>query len=277
MNHSYVFNYFEKKLLDLKDEYGLTLFDNSPCSIRSKEDIKIFVNRLSKDLFKENDYHFLNEEEPNNRLEFTYRGQKLSFEIDNKFGHIEPDFYETVEFMASLSGKMIAMANPTAVYVVGEEDDMKEAWARGLPIHIPEINFKHRNITGKYFKKQEVGAVFIVDGVTTLEEYEVELIIGLNDFLKNRSYNISYSSMQVKAYIDHRKYICALINGDYCGGVLVDNGKMIIKNGFENQIFLSRYLDKHPKAKVLYKEKDSSQEENVLNFLDFVSKMGREV
>lgn len=277
MDYSYVFNYFEKKLLDLKDEYGLSFFDNSPCYIRNKEDLTLFVNRLSKDLFKENDYYLLNEEEPNNRLDFTYRGQKLSFEIDSKFGHIEPDFYKTVELMASLSGKMIAMANPTALYVAGEEGDMKEAWARGLPIHTPEVNFRHRNMNGKYFKKQEVGAVFIVDGVITMEEYEVELIIGLNDFLTERAYNIKYSSTQVKAYIDHRKYICALINGDYCGGVLVDNGKMIIKNGFENQIFLSRYLDKHPKSKVLYKEKDSSQEENVLNFLDFVSKLGKDV
>jgi hypothetical protein len=277
MDHSYVFNYFGKKLLELKDEYGFTLFDNNPCSIRNKGDIKLFVNRLSKDLFEENDYYFINEEEPNNRLEFTYRGQKLSFEIDSKFGHIELDFYRTVEFMGFLSGKMIAMVNPTAVYVVGEEDDMKEAWAKGLPIHIPEINFRHRNMTGKYFEKQEVGAIFIVDGVITLEEYEVELIIGLNDFLKERSYNIRYSSMQIKAYIDHRKYICALVNGDYCGGILVDNGKMTIKNGFENQIFLSRYLDKHPKSKVLYKGKGSSEEEIVLNFLDFVSKLGKEV
>jgi hypothetical protein len=275
-DHAYVFNYFESRLLELKEEYGFNLFENNPCSIRTKEDIKTFVDRLSRDLFEENDYSFINEEVPGDRLEFNFKGQALSFAIESKFGHIEPDFFRTVKFMAFLSGKMIATTNPAAAYVVGEEDEMREAWAMGLPIHLPEINFRHRNMTGKYFKREEVGAVFVVDGVLTPEEYEAELIVGLNDFLKQRSYGVTYSSRQIKAYYDHRKHICALINGDYCGDIKVRDGKMIIKNGFENQVFLSRYLEKRPKSKILYQGRGSDTREEVLNFIDFVSRLGKE-
>lgn len=276
MDHSYAFNYFENKLCELKNEYGFTVFDNNPCAVRNKEDLKLFVTRLSIEHFEENDFHFLNAEEPNNRLDFIYRGQKLSFRVDESFGHIELDFYKTVEFMALLSEKMIAIANPTAVYIAGAEDELKEAWSRGLPIHLPEVNFRHRNVTGKYFKKQEIGSVFIVDGAVTLEEYEVELLAAINEFLEEKSYNIRYSPAQIKAYVDRRKYFCAIMNGDYCKGIFVNKGKMTIENGFENQVFLSRYLNKHPKAKILYKEKGSSEEKRVANFFDFISTLGRE-
>lgn len=276
MDHSYAFKYFANRLTQFKDEFGFNVFEYNPCHIENKEDLKNFVNRLIKYFFEENDYYFLNEEESNNRLEFIYKNQKLSFEIDSKFGHINTDFHKTIEFMAFLSDKMISTVNPSAEYIIGDEEDIREAWSRGLPIHIPEINFRHRNLSGKYFKRQEVGASFLVEGTITLEQYETELIIGLNEFLKGKGYDIKYSSKQVKAYIDNKNQICALINGDYSGGVIVENGQMIVKNGFENQIFLSRYLENNSDARVLYKEKGNEEEVVVSNFLDFISSLGKE-
>ncbi|MCB9349906.1 MAG: hypothetical protein H6573_20705 [Lewinellaceae bacterium] len=276
MDHSYVFKYFGGRLTELKDEFGFKLFDNNPCSIKDKGDLVKFVNRLAEELFEEDNFSFINEDESNTVLKFNYKGQELSFAIDSKFGHIETDFYKTVQFMAFLSDKMIATVNPSGEYIVGDEEDIREAWSRGLPIHIPEINFRHRNISGKYFKKQEVGAKFLVEGTVTLEKYESELIAGLNDFLKERAYNIEYSSKQIKAYFDHKKQICVLINGDYGGGIIVNSDQMIVKNSFENQIFLSRYFKRYPESRILYKEEGSEKAEVVLNFFDFILNFGRD-
>ncbi|WP_020570630.1 hypothetical protein [Neolewinella persica] len=274
-DYSFVFNYFQNKLRDLKDEHMLSTLSNNPCSIKTKDDIKNFVKKIAEDLFEEEDYYFIENENSVNRLDFNYCGQDMFLEIDERFNHIELDFHQTIKFMASLSNKMLASVNPTGTNVAGDIEDMRDAWFKGLPIHIPEVNFRHRHMSGRFFKEDELKSFFIVEGKTSLFDYENDLILGINKFLEEKGSTIRYSPDQIKAYQENHKVIGAFLNGDYCKTIRIEEQRMIVGNGFENQIFLTRYLDRNPKTRVLFKKENDDTGIEVNSFVEFIHTLGK--
>lgn len=273
-----VFGYFENKLRALKDEYGLNSYSYNPCSFRKKEDLKSFVTRLARDVFEEDDLEFYEAGSSQSRVDFIYLGHKLFLEIDEKFGHVELDFYETVEFMAFLSEKMIATVNPTGVSIGGEAEEMREAWSKGLPIHIPDVKFLHKHMTGKFYKKEEIGSALIVEGCVQIEDYEENVLVSLNDFLEKEKYQIRYNSTQVICYQDHKNRFAISISGDYAGGFSLDiaEGRTIFNNGVLNQIFLSDYLERHPNLSFSYQMKNDKPQVIAEPFQHFIQKLGKQ-
>jgi len=276
MTQKEVIRYFTQKFRELKDEYKFTTNDHSPCYIKTKEDIVDYINDLAKNLFAEEDYQIIEDPDSPNSVAFIFRGQKMELRIDEKFKHIEPDYSQKVKRMSSLSNKLLGWVNQGGPHVAGSVDDMRAAWSRGFPIHIPEINFRRRHLTGKFFKKDEIGSMFIVEGTITRKDFEKMLLEGLNDFLEKRSYGIRFSTYQIKAYQNEENAIGAYMNGDYSMEFKMEDGKMIIINGFEPQIFLSTYLNQNPETRVLFKRRDSGEEEVDGSFNDFIATLGKD-
>jgi hypothetical protein len=276
-NYSEVFRYFQNNVTTLKDEFGLKSYSYNPCSFRKKEDLRSFVKRLASTVFEVDDLEFSQDIDSQNELIFKFCGQELSLSIDEKFGHIELDFYKTVEFMAQLSQVMIASINPTGVCIGGDYEDMIEAWSKGLPIHIPAVKsifYKHMN--GKLYRKEEIQSELIVSTLISLEDYEVSIIRYLNKFLDDIELGIQYNSNQVKCYSDDCVHCCVSISGDYAGRFKIDkeNHVTTFSNSLIHQIFLLNYLSIR-NVPVYYKEK--SKEKILINdsfdlFLDHLGK-----
>ncbi len=159
--------------------------------------------------------------------------------------------------------------------VAGTADDLKAAWSRGFPIHIPAVNFRHRHMTGKFFKKEEIRSMFIIDGTITRQDFENQLLQGLNHFLEKRSYDIRYSAAQIKAYQLEGNTLGAYMNGDYCMEFKIEDGQMKIINGFEPQVFIATYLNQNPGTKVLFKKNNGESEQVVGSFNDFIATLGK--
>lgn len=276
MNQKDIIRYFDQKYQELLAEYGFTINIHSPCHIETTEDIIYYVNDLAKNLFEEEDYHFIEHPDSTDSVLFNYKGENIELKIDNNFKHIEPDYYQKIKLMATLSNMSLAHVNQGGPNVAGSAKDMRAAWYKGFPIHIPEVNFRHRHITGKFFKKEEVGSMFIVEGTITRQDFENQLLLGLNDFLEKRSYDIRYSSNQIKAYQEEKNTIGAYMNGDYSMSFKIEDGKMKIVNGFEPQIFLSTYLDLNLGTKVFFKRKNGALEEVVGSFNNFIATLGKD-
>lgn len=276
MNYDEVFQYFENKLEELRFQYRLNVKGFNPCMINSKSKLKNFINKVSTELFEEPEIQFIDStgDLENRRVEFIYKGQRLFLEIDPKFGHIETDFFKILTFMADLSDRLLVMTNPTSLYVSGDIDDLKEAWKKGLPVHLPEINYRHRNLNGKYFTKEESRAQFIVKGKTDVDEISDMLLTGINEYLLKRNENYSYSEKQIKLAFE-KGVVTSYISGDYCGSIILGEEQFIVNNGFEMQILLDKYFVTYPKSKFYYKEKDSEAQIISDSFSSFISSHGR--
>lgn len=276
-DHSFVFNYFHKRLNELKGEFDLRTYGFNPCSFRKKEDLKTFVKRLAYEVFENDDLEFFDKGDFENRVDFKYLGQDLYLEIDQRYGHIEVDFHETVVFMATLSDVMIATVNPTGVTVGGDYNSMREAWSEGLPIHIPEVKFLHKHVTGKFYKKEEIGSNFVIEEVKVINNYEENIIRSLNNHLRLSGSTIQYNSKQIMCYQGIRRDFSIGISGDYSPGYMIDNSnnKIFIRNSVLNQVLLMDYIKRNGEINIWYQKKDSSPEIIDHSFHDFISGLGK--
>lgn len=276
MNYDEVFQYFERKLEELRFQHELNVRGFNPFNINSKSSLKDFIRRISIELFEETEFHFIDStiDQDNKRVEFIYRGQRLYLEIDPKFGHIEADFFKILNFMAELSDRSLVMTKPTSLYVSGDIDDLKNAWKEGLPVHLPEINYRHRNLNGKYFTKDESRAQFIVKCKTSVDEISDMLVTGINKYLKTNNKAFRYNNKQIKLAYE-KSVITCYVSGDYSGRIILDEEQITVDNGFEMQVLLFEYFTVHPKTIFYYKEKDGQAQIINDSFSNFISNHGR--
>lgn len=280
MNHSEAFKYFENKFGELTHKYGFNHLEVNPCHIESKEDLYLFTQRMVSTLFDGAEFSFIDDNEGNSKggevINFLFNGEKISLTIDPKFGHIEVDFFKTIKLLATLSRKFVTHVHPSGVLVSGNLEDMKAAWHEGFPIRLDEIDFLHKNVNGKRFKKDEIRSSFILDEVIDINYYQKIILKGLNVYLSENKKNIRYCDKQIRVYNNYNQSICSSLNGKYSRGFKINDGTTIFENGFVNHIFLLNHWSINSGVTLKYVSGNGNETGISIPFKEFISNFGKE-
>jgi hypothetical protein len=178
--------------------------------------------------------------------------------------------------MAELFGKLIETVHPTGIYVVGDYEDMVTAWNQGLPIHLPEIDFYHKHLSGKFFKKEEIGSSFTINREINEDSLVTGYIDGVNSFLARKGSELRYNRKQVKLVVEPRGKLSLMISGEYAGNVSIADGESVFKNGFASQTFLNEYYSAGQKSVTWYQSKNGDKTQLTEPFSQFITRMGKE-
>ena len=275
MNHTEASNYFYRKLDGLIELYGLNKMELEPCYLNSYESIRRFTEKLLFTLFYEEEYEILDSSEDSLNVEFIFNNEKLSFDLDTKFGHIEVDFMKKIKFLGFLAGTMVTYSNPPGLLISGETDNMQKAWNEGLPIHIDEIDFLRYHYNGNRLKRSELGNKFTINRKIDETIYQENLIIGLNSYLKAINQKIRFTAKQIRLYEDHEKFTCVMINGNYMGRFRIWQDETEFDNMFLSQVFLLTYTERNSfDDNLSIRSNNGEKFEDLKRFQMFISKMG---
>ena len=275
-----VFAYFEEKRRELQYEYGLNTMEYSACGIRDTDSIRRLITRLANELFDKEEVRFLDAKnqlpENKQRVYFAFCGQELFLEIDPRHGHIELDFHETIQFMSDLVDMPVLSINPTGVSVSGDYEDLKSAWEKGFPIHLPEIDFRHKNINGRFFKREEFRSFFVIKTKITSEEFAKGYIISINQYLKQKGKDLEYNHNQVRPHSYNSNHAAIEVSGDTGGEIKVEGDLSLFRNSFTSQVFLQNYyLPRNPDLAIWYRNQDGEEIDISEPFSAFIGRFGK--
>ena len=275
MTSSEVFQHFNKKFIKLRDKYELSYLELNPCSIRTNEDLRAFIQKLEDRFFFEEHFSIVDEESKENEVVFLFNEESISFKIDKKFGHIEPDFFKIIEYLALLSDKRVANVNPTGTIVAGDTNDMKLAWNEGLPVYLDEFYYFCRNTNGRKFKKRESRNSFILNEIITPEYYQKIVLRGLNSFFVEKKKEIRYQKEQVQLFIDNDQSIAISLNGSYTGKYKKEGMNTHFDSSFINQIFLLNHWSLDTGEKLTHTVVGETEKEITMPLKEYISTFGR--
>ena len=264
--------HFHRLQQKLVAEYDLTAVEFDPCNVRTTGDLKGFITEIVEALC-EGELEFLESKNPHEAA-FVYEGEALSLCIDERFGHIEIDFQPMLETMAMLVGQLICKSYTAQAFIIGDEEDMRTAWAEGLPIPLPEIDYRYRHLTGKRFQREETGAVFILPTLIDPVMFERIMLSGMNAFLQRRNYELRYQTNQLVTHRDTQGYVSIYGNGDYWTRFRVVDNKTEVSGSFEGEVFLGQYLAGHPELVVRYRTR-TGETRAVGSFGAFIATLGK--
>ncbi len=275
MTGSDVYYYFNNKFFELSDKYDFCYFDAEPCSIRTKEDLIGFVQKIEYYLFSEEDFSFVDENEEN-KVAFLFNGEKFSFEIDKKFGHIELNFSEKIKQFARLSNQYFTRMNPVGTMVVGDKEKLKFAWNEGCPINLDEFPYLHRNVNGRRCKKGEFKNSFTLNETIESDYYQEIVLKGLNLFFAEKKMDIHYQEEQMPLYRDRDQSISISLNYARTGNFKVIDGKTYFDSGFINQIFLLNHWSSDTGKKLTHTLVGETEKEITIPLKEYISTFGRD-
>ena len=269
-----------EKYTKLRDKFDLEIIEINPCSIQSKDDLTLLIKKIIKLFTGRSEVNFLENNEASllnqNCVQFYAKSELISLSIDSRFGHIEIDFFKTLERIASIYGKMFKKINNDQIYVSGNVEDMKEAWQEGFPIQIDEVDFLHKHYTGKRYKKSEIGSKLVLNQVIDINYYQDLLLEGLNNYLIQKDKKIQYNQNQLMVYSNFRGSLSVSLNGYYCKCIQISEPSTIFDNGILNQIFLINHISLNPDKTLLYRTKDGEEIQIKIPIKEFINKFGKE-
>ena len=263
--------HFHQLQQKLTAEYDLTTVEFDPCNVRTTGDLKGFITEIAEALC-EGELEFLESTNPN-EIAFAYEGEALLLSIDERSGHIETDFQPVLETMAMLAGQLICKSYTAQAFIIGDEEDMRATWAEGLPIPLPEIDYRYRHLTGKGFRREETGAVFILPTAIDAATFERIILRGINVFLQRRNYERCYRPNQLVSHRDTQGYVSLYGNGDYWTRFRVVGNETEVSGSFEGEVFLSQYVATHPGVVLRYRMR-GGEEREVSTYQQFLDALG---
>ena len=275
MTGSDVYYYFNNKFFELSDKYDFNYLELEPCSIRTKEDLILFVRKIEYHLFPKEDFSFVDESKEN-KVVFLFNGERFSFEIDKKFRHIELNFSEKIKQLALLSNQYFTRMNPVGTIVVGDKEKLKFAWNEGCPINLDEFPLLHRNVNGRICKKGEFKNSFTLNETIESEYYQETILNGLNRFFAEKKMDIHYQEEQMPLYRDRDESISISLNYARTGNFKIIDGKTRFDSGFINQIFLLNHWSLDMGEKLTHTVVGETEKEITMPLKEYISTFGRD-
>ena len=262
----------------LQKEFNFKSMEISPCTIQSKSGLELFVRKIMQSLFDISEIKFVETDLPNSRIKnqvnFYANHKLITLKIDERYGHIEIDFFKVLDQIAEQYGKIIRQVHNEQLYVVGTKEEMIKAWQKGFPIHIYYLEFLYKHFNGKRFKKNELGSSLVINQRIAPNYYKEIVLNELNKLLEKRKEEIRFSLNQILLYENGLGKIYLSLNGGYDRGFEIIGDNTIFDNCILSQIFLKKHLDLNNESNVKFVNKEGIEEQVDGKFEELLEKFG---